>query len=75
MPFKIDKKMKKSQSKFAKNSEFSTEITVLKFSKCDTMLAAGHADALGHIFSIIYEDDDPNSDNIDVVAWEYEKKN
>merc|ERR1712013_672275 len=66
LPFKIDtKKLKRSQQLDAKNSEFSTEITVIKWSADDGTFAAGHIDAIAHLFSVSYLE----NDEVDVRPW------
>lgn len=77
LPFKIDtKKLKRSQAMDAKNSEFSTEITVIKWSADDECFAAGHIDAIAHLFSVAYLDalsaDEAEAEaegEIDVRPW------
>jgi WD40 repeat protein len=61
----VDKKQKKASQKTAKTSEFSTEITCLRWSHDDTLLAAGHQDAYAHIFSVERQDSD-----VQLVPWE-----
>jgi len=68
MPFKIDKSLKKSQQLDAKNSDFTTDITVIKWSCDDKNFAAGHIDAIAHIFTVNYLDDD-DSENIEIIPW------
>ena len=67
MPFKIDaKKLKRSQQLDARNSDFSTEITVIKWAPDDGCLAAGHIDAIAHLFSIEINEEDSE---VVVTPW------
>mmetsp|Transcript_1908 Transcript_1908/g.3713 ORF Transcript_1908/g.3713 Transcript_1908/m.3713 type:complete len:553 (-) Transcript_1908:165-1823(-) len=75
LPFKIDKSLKKSQQMDAKNSEFTTDVTVIKWSSDDLHFAAGHIDAIACIFSVRYFNDDPTDDaavfehTLEIQAW------
>lgn len=74
MPFKIDRSLKKSQQKDARNSEFCTDITVIKFTTDDRTFSAGHIDSIAHIFTIAYIDDDISNVieyDVEVIPWEY----
>ena len=74
MPFKIDKSLKKSQQLDAKNSEFTTDITTIKWSTDDLNFAV-YIDAIAHIFSIKYFNEDPTDESsvfdheLEVIAW------
>ena len=69
LPFKADPNKKRSQRMDAKQSDFSTEITTIKWTSDDRHFAAGHIDAVAHIFTVQYIGDDPADDVEAIVPW------